>query len=126
MIFHAPSGVSFDIPEDWWAFAEMPDFKPASDYYPYHQCEDDVEIILLSDIEPLRRSPGTPLFEKCRLVPVLFAFQSRFCALPPIELHPNSQGQFRYRLHNGCHRYYASIAAGYSHIPALVFEPFVG
>jgi hypothetical protein len=120
MIFHTPSGVAFDIPEDWWAFADMPDFKPASEYYPCGQRDGDVQIVPLADIEPLKRNLGVSLFEKCRMVPVLFAFQSRFCDLPPIELHPNGAGQFRYRVSNGCHRYYASIAAGYTHIPALV------
>jgi hypothetical protein len=126
MIFHTPSGVAFDIPNDWWAFADMPGFRPASDYYPYSPCKGDFEIVLLSDIEPLKRTAGTPLFRKSRLVLILFGFQSPWCALPPIELHPNSQGQFRYRMHNGCHRYYASIAAVYTQIAALVFKPFVG
>jgi hypothetical protein len=51
MTFHTPSGAAFDIPEDWWAFADMPDFKPASDYCPYSQCKGDVKIVFLSEIE---------------------------------------------------------------------------
>lgn len=126
MIFRTPGGVAFEIPDEWWTFAEMPGFKPGRDYYPYDPKAKDVQIIPLAEIEPLQRSPGTPLFEKCRLVPILFAFQSRFCALPPVELHPKKSGPFRYRIANGCHRYYGSIAAGYTHLPTQVFEPFSG
>jgi hypothetical protein len=127
MIFQTPGGLPFDVPDEWWSFTDMADFKPPSKYYPYSHCKSEtVEIISLSDIEPLRRDPGTPLFRKYRFVPVLFAFQSPWCALPPVELHPSAQGQYGYRIHNGCHRYYASVAVGYTEIPAIVFEPFFG
>ncbi|MEY2525609.1 MAG: hypothetical protein QOE73_380, partial [Verrucomicrobiota bacterium] len=129
MLFQTPGDVSFEIPDDWWRFTEMERFKPSEGgYYPYCQPKSGlVEIVSLSDVEPLRRNKGVALFKKYKLVPVLFAFASPECALPPVELNPiNSSGQYRYKVHNGCHRYYASIAAGYTKLPAVVFEPFVG
>jgi hypothetical protein len=129
MKFKTPGGVGFEIPDDWWHFAEMERFRPSEGgYYPY--CEPRtglVEVVLLSDVQPLERNVGTALFKKYKLVPVLFAFTSPECALPPVELNPlKISGPYRYKVHNGCHRYYASIAAGYTKLPATVFEPFVG
>jgi hypothetical protein len=124
-----PGGVPFEIPDDWWQFAEMNDFHPsAGSYYPYSEPRwGTVQIISLSEIEPLQRSPGTPLFRKYKLVPVLLAFASPECALPPVELNPLGSGsRYRYKVHNGCHRYYGSIATGYRDLPAVVFEPFAG
>lgn len=127
MIFHTPNGVTFEIPDEWWEFADMPSFKPRTNFYLYPLNTKDVQIVPLAAIEPLRRDEGTPLFVKSRLVPVLFGLQQlSLGALPPIELHPNRVGPFSYRIRNGCHRYFASVAAGYTDIPAFVFEPFSG
>jgi hypothetical protein len=130
MKFLTPRGVSFEIPDDWWHFAEMESFVSSDGgFYPYCQpkCGSVVEVVSLGDVEPLRRTRGTALFKKYKMMPVLFAFASPECALPPVELNPaSSQNPYRYKLHNGCHRYYGSIAAGYTKLPAVVFEPFVG
>jgi hypothetical protein len=53
------------------------------------------------------------------MCPVLFAFQSPECALPPVVLEPlPDDGDYRYRLLNGFHRFYASVHVGYTYIPA--------
>lgn len=54
------------------------------------------------------------------MVPVLKGFVS--CAvIPPIEVNEMSNlGQYRYRVHNGAHRFYASLAAGFEFIPVIV------
>ncbi len=59
------------------------------------------------------------------MCPVLFAFQSPECALPPVVVEPLSNGAaFRYRLANGFHRFYACVHVGYTHIPVEVREPW--
>jgi len=38
----------------------------------------------------------------------------------PIEIIEDASGDYRYRLHNGAHRFHASIAAGFSLIPSIL------
>jgi ParB-like chromosome segregation protein Spo0J len=38
----------------------------------------------------------------------------------PIEIIEDASGAYRYRLYNGAHRFHASIAAGFSLIPAIL------
>jgi len=46
-------------------------------------------LVLLDQIEPPRRNATTHLFKNYKMVPVLFAFMSPECALPPVELNPS-------------------------------------
>jgi hypothetical protein len=128
MQFNLPLGAgSFEIPDEWWAFAEMQRFSPSpGGYYPYKlRPANDVVIVSIDEVEPPRRNPGTALLKKFKLMPVLFAFQSPECALPAIEVHSLADGPCRYTVHNGFHRYYGSIAARYTHLPVIVCAPFV-
>lgn len=107
----------YTIPDDWFAFCGMPNWTRGTDYYPY-QSSRAVEIVSLSDIEPPRRDAGVIPFKKYKMCPVLFAFQSPECALPPVVVEFLSASQaFRYRIVNGFHRFYASVHVGYTHIP---------
>lgn len=79
----------------------------------------------IEDIQPPRRNPSMEPFRKYKLVPVLLAFISPECALPPVAVEPLPKGSgFRYRVTNGFHRFYASRAVGYSCIPAVINEAF--
>ncbi|GMO47821.1 hypothetical protein BwSF12_54910 [Bradyrhizobium ottawaense] len=127
MRFELPEGAgSFDIPDDWWRFAEMERFQPSpGGYYPYKlRPQNDVEIVSIAEVEPPRRNPGVPMLKKFKMMPVLFAFQSPECALPPVEVYCATSGPYRFTVHNGFHRFYGSMAAGYTHLPVLVCEPF--
>jgi hypothetical protein len=122
MKFPVPaSSDHFEIPDEWWTFAEMTCFTPSpGSYYPYASGFSDVRLIELVSIEVPRRNDCVALFKKYKLLPILHAFHSPECALPPVQVSeiPESPGQFR--LINGVHRYYASSAAGYSLIPSVV------
>ena len=76
-----PKPVSFVIPDDWWAFADMAAFYRRSDFYP---AAGDLERVEIKSVEPPQRGEGVELFRKYKLMPVLFAFQSPECVLPPI------------------------------------------
>ena len=120
----SPTGVVFDIPDDWWEFAEMERFDRASGRFYYYGGQPDTElaqVVDLASVEPPTRAVGTPLFRKYKLVPVLFAFSSPECSLPPVkvDLLPEPQG-YRYRVTNGLHRYYASAAVGYTGLPVVI------
>lgn len=118
---------SFEIPDDWWRFAEMERFTPSpGGYYPYALCPDEeVLIVPIEEVEPPRRNEGVGLLKKYKLVPVLFAFNSPECALPPIEVHKIANlGSHKFTVHNGFHRFYGSVAAGYTHLPVVIRVPF--
>jgi hypothetical protein len=113
------TGARFDIPDEWWSFAEMDTFKRVSEYYPPPR-DKDFELVPLSDVEPPMRNLGVPPFKKYKLLPVLFTFWSPECALPPVEVSPVTGGRYHYRVCNGYHRYYASVAVGYTKLPIIL------
>lgn len=120
--------VEFEIPGEWWSFAEMHSFRPnGGGFYPYSPAlAEGVQVVPLSSIEPPMRSEGVPPFKKYKLVPVLLAFQSPECALPPVEvMRATSSSPYQFRVHNGYHRFYGAVAAGYSKLPVVIVEPYV-
>jgi len=119
MKFRAPgNGVEFEIPDEWWTFSDMPEFRPGR-FYPYPQSYVEVtEVVPLREIEPPIRDAHVPSFRKYKLVPVLLAFTSPECSLPPVQaIAIASGGNYKYRVTNGYHRYYASVAAGFEFLP---------
>ena len=114
--------MDFEIPDEWWSFTEMASFHPDGDaYYPYSLCHAGlVQVVPLSLVQPPTRNAGNALLKKFKLVPVLLAFQSPECALPPVEVVSlNQPNSYQYRVRNGCHRYYTSVAAGYTNLPVV-------
>jgi hypothetical protein len=118
------AGVPFEIPDDWWSFAEMDSFSPrGGGFYPYRQSEvtGDIHVVPLADIEPPMRNSGVPPFKKYKMLPVLLAFLSPECALPPVEVQRSAPSErYRFKVHNGYHRYYASAAVGYTRLPIVI------
>ena len=122
MRFFTPApGISFDIPDDWWTFAEMTQFGGSeAGFYP--PCDPNCEVLDLDHIEPPQRSPGVPMFKKYKLVPVLLAFHSPECALPPVQVVLKADpDRYRYTVYNGFHRFYASAAAGFGSLPVRIY-----
>jgi hypothetical protein len=127
MQFETPiTGIRFEIPDDWWSFAEMDTFVlRGGGFYPYQQCASaaEIDVVPLTDVEPPLRDSGVPPFKKYKLVPVLFALLSPEGTLPPVEGFMASSGRHRFRVRNGYHRYYASVAVGFSKLPIVVCQP---
>ena len=121
MQFETPDGaMTFEIPDEWWTFADMGCF-PDGEFYPYPlQQADKVRVVSITDVEPPRRNDGVPPFKKYKMLPVLFAFTSPECALPAIEVSACSEGHYRFRVQNGYHRYYASVAVGFTKLPIVL------
>jgi hypothetical protein len=125
MHFETPGGdVAFDIPDEWWRFAEMDTFTLRGRFYPYGPRGDqEIDAVPLADIEPPLRNSGVPPFKKYKMVPVLFALASPECALPPVEVDALAgSSAYRFKVYNGYHRYYASAAVGYP-LPPVVIRP---
>jgi hypothetical protein len=123
MRFLTPRGETpFSIPDEWWEFVVMNDLPFNHPHFYLYDGEKfpDAEIIRLWDIEPPRKTPDVQEFLKYKLVPVLLAFFSPEYSLGPVEVTRQPKSPYKYRLTRGFHRYYASVAIGYSMIPAIV------
>jgi len=122
MQFKTPAGIPFDIPDEWWACADMDRFSiGGSQFYPCWPASRGVQIVPLADIEPPTRNAAVPPFKKYKLVPVFFGFQSPEAPLPPVEVLPKEPPDlYRFTVFNGYHRYYASVAVGYASLPVVV------
>ena len=105
----------FEIPDDWWVFAEMEGFRPSGGGYYPPPAGIDFDVVPIAEVEPPARNQGVRAFDKFRLMPVLFAFRSPECALPAAP-----GGPYRFKVRNRYHRFYASIAAGFEFLPAVL------
>jgi hypothetical protein len=115
---------SMIIPDDWKTEAGVQNFWPAPSHCSF-RCDAQHELIALADIEaPLRRS-GFPLdangFNHDRMVRMLTGIRDNV-SLPPICIEVANPGQRRYRVRCGVHRYHASLALRFSHVPAEIVE----
>jgi len=128
MKFKTPSGIDFEIPDDWWSFAEMNDFSVCRTTYTHGRPEsypEEIETreVSLDEIEPPMRAQGIAQFHKSRMLPILLAFRFPGCALPPVQVRLKiPSGRYRFKVYDGFHRYYASVAAGFTHLPVTVLE----
>ena len=127
MKFTTPNaGKEFDIPDEWWEFSEMTFFQPNSGgFYYCDHFKNNIQVVSLTEIEPPVRNEGIPLLKKEKLVPILFAFRLQENPLPPVEVHRlTTPSLYKFRIHNGYHRFYASVAVGYTMLPIVVVEPY--
>ena len=131
MQFKTPDEESFEISNLLWERAGMPDFVASRPCY--HVDDVPCTLVPASDIVPLKRKPGIPGFGENglndqRLESLFRAFRSDI-PLPPVQLiEVKLGGRYRYKVYHGVHRYFASVAAGFSHLPVTVIadpEPFV-
>ena len=123
MDFAVPnSDLRFAIPDNWWHFCELRDFHPQSEFFPYTRASTSAYAVPISQIDPPQRDGGMPPFKKYKMVPVLLAFTSPECQIPPVHVERASAERHAYRVPNSYDRFYASIAVGYSKLPILVKE----
>jgi hypothetical protein len=122
-------GLSVELPDDWWAEAGMIDFVPTSRTYRVKLndaqnptfCE-----VCIQDIEPVLRTVGIfrddidhgiPARE--RVLKILRGFR-RGDAISAVPVLPaGSDSPHKYRLVDGTHRLYCSLAAGFTHVPTV-------
>lgn len=123
--------LTVELPDEWWVEAGMSDFAPSSSAY---RCDHvaararRVCLIRITDIEPVQRAPGVPVFNDRswdgisameRVQSILRAFVQN-AELPPVELvRQTKPGPYLFSLKDGVHRLYCSVAAGYTDIPAV-------
>ena len=122
-------GLEIILSDDWWAAAEMMGFVPTSNAYrpdPVHFPGRQVYLVAMQDIGPVMRGPGVAIFNgndeasaRERVVRILRSLRSGD-AIPPVEVVEGRPGyQYPYKLVHGTHRFYCTLAAGYTHVPAV-------
>ena len=105
----------------------MEGFVPESSDYRVDLSELEAEKVFeinINEVRPLKRDPifrnnvefGTA---RSRVVRILRGFVAND-AIPPVEIAWEPLGSdFRYKLTHGAHRFYCSLAAGFSQVPAV-------
>ena len=81
----------------------------------------------IEDVRAVRRNPGIGIFNdneystaRERVVRILRGFVSGE-KIRPVEVKCEPpESPYRYKLHHGAHRFYCSLAAGFSHVPAVI------
>lgn len=115
----------FEIPDEWWAEAGMVGFAPKNSAYRWSIA---AELVPLQTILPPPRHPTAPKdrhgFERARLVSLLkgIATGAEIEPVPLLEFpqHDVWPMPYQYRVRDGFHRFYASIAAGFECLPAEI------
>lgn len=119
-----------ELDDSWWAEAGMQNFVPSASTYRVDATaarKGSVFEVSFDEVRPGQRNPGVGIFNsnaqasaKDRVVSLLRGFREN-SAIPPVELLPDETGSnFGYKLAAGYHRFYCSLAAGYSRVPAVI------
>lgn len=123
MIFPMPHyPCHFEIPDDWLAEAGVIGFTPTTAAF---ASTPNAMVVPLTQIEPPVRFHSTPKdhagFDRSRLVHHLRRFVAGEIVdpVPMLELpvYEYCAAPFRFRVCDGVHRFYGSIAARFSHLP---------
>lgn len=116
----------FEIPDSWLAEAGMMGFNCMT---PAFRSTADAVLVALTEIEPPYRLMTHPKdwhgFDQARLVRLLnrIATGAEIDAVPLLELpfvNDYSQRPYRYRVRDGYHRFFASVAVGFKCLPGLI------
>ena len=112
-------GFPFYVPDSWWLKAKMAEFEPRT----LHYRTDDPEALSVSvgEVEPVRRQLSYGVFADEEGVLNIFNGSVENSAILPVDIKRQPQGSvYPYALYDGAHRFYCSVAAGFSHVPAVM------
>jgi hypothetical protein len=117
----------FEIPDDWLAEFGNNGFPATANAY---RSTPETVLVALTDIIPPMRKPAYPKdwrgFERTRLIDLLrgIVADEQIDPVSLIELWPASDPMlslaYRYSVRDGFHRFYASIIAGFTELPASI------
>jgi len=121
--------LKIELSDAWWAEAGMAHFVPAGRAFRPDLEAAKGEAIFearIDEVGPLRRNPGVGIFNdnevataRERVVRILKGFREGV-EIPPVILVKDTSGSvFRYKISHGSHRFYCSLAVGFSHVPAV-------
>jgi hypothetical protein len=126
--------LEFEVNDAWWEDACMAAFTPSTLSYPPGAPEkgfgltglEEVPLIPVDRIKPLYyRKLSHGVFNdgaepaRTRVLNLLNGFR-RGNQISPLQVMRLPEGsECSHRLYHGAHRFYCSVAAGYSHVPAV-------
>lgn len=121
--------LEIELDDTWWEEVGMKNFAPKTIAYRVNiKAANGLEIfkVRIDEVSPVRRNPGVGIFNdnnvataKDRVESILNGFLTG-SVIPPVEVVPEPKGSnYRYKLVHGAHRFYCSLAAGFSHVPAI-------
>jgi hypothetical protein len=117
----------FEIPDAWLTEAGMSGFARRGWAYR----SSTAEVVPLDDIEPPFRTKRLDAngFDRVRMVSILKGFVAD-AEIPPVDLlilpplaDMTSRPPFEFRVLQGVHRFYASVAAGFADLPVTTRAP---
>ncbi|MEN7430897.1 hypothetical protein VA599_09060 [Chromobacterium sp. TRC.1.1.SA] len=120
MHFHHPvENIEFDIPDRWWIEAGADRFKRSASSFPSSSTPAwPTQLVSIADVTAPRRNKGIVGLGEERTISLLRAMVTGL-ELPPLEVHqPPDATKFVVR--DGFHRYFLSIALGFSKLPVSV------
>lgn len=136
MLFQLPNfPCSFEIPDDWLQEAGFNGYVATE---PSFRSKPGATLVCLAEIEPQLRSPTSPNdfhgFGRQRMVKVLneIVTGAEIYPVPLVKLPelddrlvetPYRYRTYDYRIQDGFHRFYASVAAGFEYVPAIMRVP---
>jgi len=119
--FTLPRGQGFTLLASWWTESGMEGFERRSKSYRFAAAP-NISLVALEDIAPMKMDDRLHLghggFSRRRMTEVLRAIASDR-ALPPIEVVEPWHSPYKYVIGGGVHRFYGSVAAGFSQIPIV-------
>lgn len=124
----------FELNDRWWLEARMTGFVPSTKAYRVDaHAHLDVFYVNISDVAPVRRQlshgvfnddPEKDLSAEDRVLRILGGFRTD-SPIPPVQVRRQPKGSvYAYQLWHGAHRFYCSLAAGFSEIPAIEAPDF--
>lgn len=122
--------LTIELNDTWWTEAGMVGFVPSSRTFRADPSAAEGQAIFeaaISEVAPLRRNPGVGIFNddleataQERVVRLLRGFHNGD-AIPPVQLVADASFEgCRYKITHGSHRFYCSLAAGFTYVPAIV------
>lgn len=120
MRFNIPgSTATFDIPDQWWEASGMQGYSPNAVHYRTTPAWPTV--IAIRALEPPVRDGGVVWFrDQETVVQILHAMRDGD-ELPPIMVWSREKtASARYKVRDGLHRFYLSVALGFTRIPIKI------
>jgi hypothetical protein len=111
--------IEIEISDEWWAEAGMEGFvRKCGAYYVDQGMYPKVREVSIEDVGPVYRAHNVPILTRERVICVLRGFRAG-ASIPPVQIVVARSTPHMYKLTDGTHRLYCSLAAGFSNIPAV-------
>ena len=122
--------LEFEINDEWLIESQMDNFVPNGSTYRVDEVQNrgqDIFEVSIIDIAPLgKRAKGKGVFcgnnnetAKDRVVRILNWFRKNHKIEPICVVKLNGNNKYKYKVVEGSHRFYCSIAVGFLMVPAI-------